>query len=436
LTETTADPGRLVRTMRAPALAAHYIASVMGVGVLVLPGLAASSAGPLSLVAWGLLVAWSFPFALVFARMSMQLPSAGGVADFVHAAFGTIWGRCTALFLAITLLVANPLLGIAAGRYLCAVLLPGAANRTVLMVGFGIILLAVAVNLLGVRLSSRMQIGLLIVLIGFLVSVIVVALPQGQPERLTPFAPEGWGALGPAILVCFFGFIGWENAAPVAEEVVDPRRTFPRAIAAAVAIVGGLYLLMALTTVLFVPAGTSRTEGITAFDTILSSAVGENAATVGNIVAFVLMVLTTNAWCLGTSRVLFSLSRKRLLPRQLLRTSATGTPVAAVLSLVVGYGASVAVLLALDLDESALIDATSGAFLVVFLAAVLAGTRILIDIRLRLLAWLVAVVTVALLPFFLSSLPWAVLFAVVAVVAEAVTRRSAPDPSTASPTGN
>jgi amino acid efflux transporter len=423
LTDASSRPGKLVRTMRAPALSAHYIASVMGVGVLVLPGVASSVAGPLSLAAWVILVAWSFPFALVFARMSMRLPSAGGVADFVGEAFGSRWGRRAAVFLAVTLVVANPLLGVAAGRYLAAVLWPGASNRTVLAIGFCIILAAIVVNLLGVRLGSRLQVGLLVVLIGFLVAVIALALPRGDADKLTPLAPHGLSALGPALLICFFGFIGWENAAPVAEEVKDPRRTFPRAIAAAVAIVGALYLLMSLTTVLYLPTGASRADGITAFTVILTRSVGSEAATVGNLVAFVLMTLTTNAWCLGTSRVLYSLSRQGLLPSRLHRTSTTGTPVNAVLALIPAYGASVALLAILDRDESTLIDASSGPFLVVFLAAVLAGTRILTGARLRGLAWFVAAVTVVLLPFFAASLPWAVLIAATAAVAERATRR-------------
>lgn len=220
----------LLRTMRTPALVVHYVTSAMGVGVLILPGIAVTIAGPASLVAWVILVAWSYPFALVFARMSVELPSAGGIADFVQAAFGRIWGRRTALFLLLTLVIANPLLGLAAGRYLAAVVAPGADNRSVLLIGFLVILAAIGTNVLGVRLGSRLQGTLLVALVTFLIVVIAVALPHGDSARLTPVAPDGWTTLDPALLVCFFGFIGWENAAPVAEEVVDPRRTFPKAI--------------------------------------------------------------------------------------------------------------------------------------------------------------------------------------------------------------
>lgn len=412
----------LVRSMRAPALVIHYITSVMGVGILVLPGVASSQAGPVSLVAWLILVFWSYPFALVFAQMSVKVPSAGGVADFVSTAFGARWGRRSAIFLLLTLIIANPLLGLASGRYLMAAVAPEASNQVVLLVGFCIILGTIAINIVGLRLSSRVQGLLLAALIVFLVAVMVLAAPAADVARLTPFAPNGWLAIGPALLVCFFGFIGWENASPVAEEVRDPERTFPRAIGIAVVAVGILYLAMAAIIVLVQPAGASSTEGITAFSSLLEASFGESAATVGNLVAFLLMALTANAWTLGTSRVVYSSARAGLLPTRLASVDRHGTPRAAVTALVVGYGASVAVLIATNTDESALITATSAAFLIVFLAAVFAGTSILTG-SMRRLSWFVTVVTLVLVPFFFSSLPWAAAIAVCAVVGEHVTRR-------------
>ncbi|PID54428.1 MAG: hypothetical protein CSA58_11275 [Micrococcales bacterium] len=416
--------GDLVRSIRTPSLVIHYITSVMGVGILVLPGVASSVAGPASLLAWLLLVAWSYPFALVFARLSVKVPSAGGIADFVTAAFGDRWGRRASTFLLLTLIIANPLLGLASGRYLMAVLAPEATNRTILLVGFAIILLTVLTNTLGLRLSTRVQGLLLLALIAFLVTVMLTAVPAADPSRLEPVAPHGWLAIGPALLICFFGFIGWENAAPVAEEVIDPGRTFPRAIAVAVVAVGALYFAMATTIVLVQPAGTTRTEGITAFSDLLRAGFGSSAATAGNLVAFLLMAMTANAWTLGTSRVVYSTARAGLLPARLARVDQHGTPRTAIGALALGYGASVAVLVALDLDESALITATSAAFLIVFLAAVFAATRLL-DGRMRLLSWLVTAVTVALVPFFYTSLPWALLIIAAALGGELVGRRLA-----------
>src|SRR5690242_20000779 len=74
------DGKQLERTLGVSGLTVHYITSVIGTGVLILPGHAAHSAGPLSLVAWALLVAYSYPFALVFARLSVRHPTSQGIS--------------------------------------------------------------------------------------------------------------------------------------------------------------------------------------------------------------------------------------------------------------------------------------------------------------------------------------------------------------------
>ena len=51
---------------------ALYVSSVLGSGVLVLPGLAAKIAGPGSLVAWIFLSIASYPFAYTFASLSAR----------------------------------------------------------------------------------------------------------------------------------------------------------------------------------------------------------------------------------------------------------------------------------------------------------------------------------------------------------------------------
>ncbi len=372
--------GQLDRTLGVGGLVVHYITSVMGVGVLVIPGLAWDAAGPLALVAWLILIIYSYPFALIFARLSMRFTTSRGVAQFVEIAFGPRQGRITALFLLFTLLVANPLLGIAAGRYLLNLLGVDASHRQVVAVGAGLILASIVFNLFGVRIGARFQGGILGLLIAFLVGVIVVALPQGHtPHTLTTSPPHGLLPLGSALLICFFGFIGWENAAPVVEEVKNPRRNFPRAILIAVLLVGALYFGMGLTVTLLLPPGSGgEHNGLLAFASVLEAASSSRLATAGNLVAFVLMLLTTNAWSLGTSRVVFSLAREGLLPKPLARVgSRNSVPYRAVLFLIPGYGIPVVYLLAVGGTESDLITASSAAFLLVFLAAFVAGIRLL-----------------------------------------------------------
>ncbi|OJH36816.1 hypothetical protein BON30_30380 [Cystobacter ferrugineus] len=387
----------------------HYITSVMGVGILIIPGHAAEIAGPASLLAWLALIVYSYPFALIFARLSVRHPDSRGIASFVEHAFGPYWGKVIALFLLFTLLIANPVLGIAGARYLSKlVAIP--EGSMLLLAGYLIMSGSILFNLLGLKVSTRVQGVVLGTLIAFLVLVVSMALPQGDPGNLTPVAPNGWLAIGSALIVCFFGFIGWENAAPVAEEVIAPERTFPRAIFWAVLLVGLLYFAMALTVVLVIPPEVQYSDRVTVFSTVLGIISGHEVARVGNAVALVLLLLTTNAWVLGTSRVVYALSRDGILPASLSRVSArTGAPYAALLFLLLGYGIVVAAVAWAGKDEAALITASSAAFMLIFLATFVSALRLLRGNGIRRCIWLVIAVTIVILPFFRESLLFAAL---------------------------
>src|SRR5947207_15808491 len=88
---------RMSRTVSLPQGIALYLGAVIGGGVLLLPGVSASLAGPASMLAWlfdGLL---GIPLALTFAALASRFPDAGGAASFTSPAFGGGCGpaRCS-----------------------------------------------------------------------------------------------------------------------------------------------------------------------------------------------------------------------------------------------------------------------------------------------------------------------------------------------------
>ena len=66
---------------------------------------------------------------------------------------------------------------------------------------------------------------------------------------------------------------------------------------------------MALTVVLVLPPDATDSQQITAFSTLLQIASGHALSQVGDMVAVALLVLSMNAWVLGTSRVVYSQAR-------------------------------------------------------------------------------------------------------------------------------
>jgi amino acid efflux transporter len=176
---------------------------------------------------------------------------------------------------------------------------------------------------------------------------------------------------------------------------------------------------MALTVVLVLPRDTTGSQQITAFSTLLQIASGHALSQAGDMVAVVLLVLSMNAWTLGTSRVVYSQARTGLLPSRLARVSGRGNaPRAALLALLAGYAVPVAALMLSGRDESTLITASSAAFLLIFLISFLAAERLLEGRTIRWCIRLVTAGTLAFLPFSGVSMLYAAVIAILAAALE------------------
>jgi amino acid efflux transporter len=93
------------RRIGAKGLVVFYLTSIVGAGILVVPGIAARSAGPASLVAWMALALASFPIALMFAEMSARRPNCGGIAALIRDVLGVRAGDTASLLLIIAYVV-------------------------------------------------------------------------------------------------------------------------------------------------------------------------------------------------------------------------------------------------------------------------------------------------------------------------------------------
>ena len=369
---STGETG-LKRALTTRDLTVYYVSSLVGAGVLVVPGIALEKAGPASLLAWVILSLASLPIAVTFARFSAEYPSAGGVSFLVRQAFGWRPGTAIGLFLLFLNLATNPILGLAAARYL-ATLFGWEGSAPILLGGFAVMSVGVATNLLGIVVAARVQFALVVSLVIGLVTVALVSVPAAEADRLTPFAPNGWWAVGAAIVVCFFSFFGWENVAHAAEEVHNPRSSYPRAALIAALLLGLLYCGLALVVALVVPADADTGAVLSA---MLLASQGETAARVGAALAVVLLVITTNAWVLGASRLLFAMSRDRAVTPRLAGVSGrNGAPTAALLVAWVCYGLDFLVLAVIGGDEGSLIPFTAASILVIYIFTFLAGLRL------------------------------------------------------------
>lgn len=387
--------GGLKRTVTPAQGVALYVGAVVGAGVLVLPGTAASLAGPASVLAWVFVSVLGVPLALTFAALAGRYPDAGGVATFTGRAFGPAWGAVVGwfyFFASSTALSIGPLIG----AYYAAGPLGLGRGGTFLL---GALMLAIAVvsNSGGLRVSGRVQLLLSGCVALLLFAAMAVSVPRMSLENWTPFAPEGWGAVGSAAVLLVFAVFGWEAVAQLSAEFENPERDVPRSTFLSVGVIALLYVGVAAAVV-----GTS-TYGGAAVDRVavaglLGNAMGAGVGAAASFMALVITLATVNAYVAATSRLGYALARDGAFPGWLAALTTGGVPVRAVLA-VGGYAACGMLLsYAVGWGPEDLLVVPTSLGLATYVVGTAAGVRLLAGWA-RLLAAVAFLMCVAMLPF-------------------------------------
>ena len=374
---TASDPAarpasfrRAIRTRHAIAL---YVSSVLGSGILVLPGLAAQLAGPASLFAWAFLAAASLPFALTFASLSVRRPESGGVYAFAREAFGPSVAAATGWLFFLWTVTGAPAVALIAASYL-GYAFPLSRPETFL-VGFAIVSAAFAVNYRGITLSSQVQLAVIGSIVALLVVTLAISGTRVHAAEFAPLFPNGLVPVGTAAALIFWSFLGYENVSNVAEEFEDPARDFPRSVGASVALVGALYFAVA-----FVTVGTGAYRaggGVAPFAAILASIFGPYGAAGTAVLAAFIVFGVVNAYMTGMSRVTFATARDGGLPSALAHLDPRSrVPNRALLALWGGATAVFAFYYAADVSLTVALLVASGAAIVVYIVGSAAGVRI------------------------------------------------------------
>ena len=349
------------------------MSSVLGSGILVLPGLAARIAGPASLLAWAFLAAASLPFALTFASLSARRPESGGIYGFAREAFGPRVALVTGWLFALWVITGAPAVALIAASYL-GFAFPLDRPETFLF-GFAIVLVAYVVNLRGIVLSNRVQLAVIGSIVTLLIAAIAVAGLRVRPEHFVPFAPYGLLPVGTAAALIFWSFLGYENVSNVAEEFENPARDFPRSVYVSVALVGALYFAVALVTV--GTAADAAGGSVAPFAAILGGLVGPYGADGTAVLAAFIIFGVVNAYTTGMSRVMYATARDGGFPRALARVHPrTRVPDRALYLLFAGSSVVFTVYYFARVDLTSALLVASGAAIFTYIIGSAAGLRI------------------------------------------------------------
>ncbi len=189
-------------------------------------------------------ILWSLPTSLMIGELASAMPEEGGYYAWVRRAMGNLWGFQEAwlsLVASIFDMAIYPTLFV---TYLTR-LFPyfGIGHRGIL-VALGIVVICAAMNIAGIRVVATTSVWLFVLLsIPFVAIAVLAPLKHGAfASVVSGHGTTDIGLIG-GILVCMWNYMGWDNATTVAAEVQNPQKTYPRAMAAAVAIVAVSYTL-------------------------------------------------------------------------------------------------------------------------------------------------------------------------------------------------
>jgi len=373
--QTTGEPEisfRKVITVRHAV--AIYVSSVLGSGILVIPGLAARTAGAGSLVAWAFLSLASYPFAFTFSSLSARRPESGGIYAFSKEAFGRGASSMTAWLFVVWVALGAPAITLAAGTYL-AYAFP-ISGPGVYAVAAGILLLAYGINLRGIRLSGRVQVAMVVLMVGILVLGVAASSPGIRASNFTPLFPGGAASIGVASALIVWSYLGYENVSNIAEEFKDPKRDFGRSVTISVLLIGALYMAVAFTVV-----GTGAYQsggGVTPFADIMSKVFGSYGGVVVSLFAVLIIFSTLNAYTAGMGRVVYAAASDGNLPKFLAKIDPkSGVPRRALVALLVMIFVSLTAYYLLGIDVQSAFLATSGAAVLTYVVGSASGIRLL-----------------------------------------------------------
>lgn len=295
--------------------------AAMGVSVFSVLGPAAKVGGAGMLVTLLIAAAPMLVFALVYAFMASTLPKSGASFEWPRLLIHPFAGFLVAWLRILASVGALVTLSLVFVQYLSMVVAVPARPAMFLL------LLAIyLLNVRGIEVAARLQTLAMFLLLATLSLFVVAGLHQFRLAAIGDPLGAGMMPILVATPLMISLFLGIETATEVGEEVRDPRRTIPRALAVALLLTVMVYLMIAATALgLLGPARLAASPA-----PILEASrlcLGPLASPLVLIAAILALLKSLNAVFLVFSRYLFAMARAGALPGAMARVHPRwGTP--------------------------------------------------------------------------------------------------------------
>jgi APA family basic amino acid/polyamine antiporter len=318
------------------------LGAMVGTGVYVSIGLGAGLAGPAVVLSLAIAAGMALCNGLSSAQLAAVYPVSGGTYEYGYRLLRP-WAGFTA---GVAFIIAKSASAATAALGFSGYLLQafGYSPRYLVTVALVVIAALTALALTGIRQSNAVNIAIVAVSVSALLFFVAAGSRLVDYRNLTPFlgGPSRLGLEAGAFLeataLMFVAYTGYARIATLGEEVLEPRRTIPRAIIRSILLALVLYSAVAVVAVGIVgsPALQDSAEQDAAplalIAAMFSTPFSGMVLVVGALAAMLGVLLNL---LLGLSRVVLAMARRRDLFTAFARVSRRGTPHFAVLGVAV-----------------------------------------------------------------------------------------------------
>ena len=188
---------------------------------------------------------WSIPVSLVSAEMTTAMPVEGGFYRWARAGFGDFWGFLAGWWNWCASFLLGAVYAVNFADYL-KFYLPGLIGWRHYIASLLVVALITWINIRGIEAVGKFATALEIFILLPVLVMVVIGLAKWQHNPFSPITPPHQpvsSVFGVGLAIGLWLYSGYEQSSTVAEEVENPQRTYPLALAIVVPLSIAVYFL-------------------------------------------------------------------------------------------------------------------------------------------------------------------------------------------------
>jgi len=301
-----------------PVALAVGLGAIIGAGIFVLSGTAIAIAGGYALLAFVLVGIVAIFVGLEIGELSSLMPNEAGASySFVYKAFGSELGFVTGILLFFSYATSISVISLGFGSYLSSILALGNAFN----IPFAILLIFVLsfLNILGIKKAAKSDAVLVAIKVSILLLFIIAALAISLSNKT--FSTSNFSVPNNALLsvfsasvVIFFAYSGFQSISTFTSRIRG-KNGAAKAIILATVISLILYVLVVFSLLALMPASEYKISGDPLSFALKASHAPQWLFITVDIGALIATTSATIAMILSSSRMLYQISKDKLLPK-------------------------------------------------------------------------------------------------------------------------